>query len=123
MMGPFRAVVGWWRRRSLRLRITIAVSVCSLAILLGLAKAGAGLIGVLQIDSVDATLRPALDGATARVSAGAATLTPSTDVQRRVLDTAGDPLDGQPKPVLDAHELDALKSGGAVLRTGDDPPH
>jgi signal transduction histidine kinase len=107
----------WWRRRSLRFRITLRATAVTFVCLLGLAFLAGLALGPLLINSVDDELRPALTSAEAAVGAGhPPTLVPGIEV--RVLDTAGQPVDGLPTPVLTPGEIRQLKSGEPVRTTG-----
>lgn len=116
--GPAAA----WRRRSIRFRITTVVTAAVLLVLLGVAWLLSALVGPLLVQSTDAELHDALATAVTRVTHGDTRL-PARDVRLRVLDTAGRPVDGRGPPGLSAANVQALKSGLAVLRTADDPPH
>lgn len=96
------------------LRITVPAAIVTLVVLLGLAViAGRGL-GPLRLRSVDQELRVALTPATASVAAGRPPA-PVDGVILRVLDTAGDPLDGGARVAdLGPAEIRALNSGDSV---------
>ncbi|HEV7909471.1 MAG TPA: ATP-binding protein [Pseudonocardiaceae bacterium] len=106
-MSPRR----WWLRRTLRFRITVVATGVALLCLLAFTLLAPSLIGAVQISAVDSQLRKSLATATAQVEAGRMPPPPV-----RVLDIAGDPVDGQPRPALDAAAVRDLKSGLAVLR-------
>ncbi len=116
-------MITFWRRRTLRFKITSAVTVAAVLVLLALARLVAGVIGPLMVQSVDSDIAVVATRARAQVTAGATTLPSSPDLRVRVLDIAGNPVDGQPPPRLSASEVGALKAGQWVLRTGDEPPH
>jgi signal transduction histidine kinase len=101
----------WWLRRTLRFRITVVATGVALLCLLAFTLLAPSLIGAVQISAVDSQLRNSLATATAQVEAGRMPPPPV-----RVLDIAGDPVDGQPRPALDAAAVRDLKSGLAVLR-------
>jgi signal transduction histidine kinase len=92
----------WWLRRTLRFRITVVATGVALLCLLAFTGLAPSLIGLVQISAVDTEL-------TAELDAGSG---PSV----RVLDIAGNPVDGQPKPDLTAGEIRTLKAGEPVLR-------
>ncbi|MFI9816964.1 sensor histidine kinase [Saccharothrix variisporea] len=98
-MNPRR----WWLRRTLRFRITVVATGVALLGLLALTLLAPSLIGMVQISAVDNELE--------RVSAV------------RVLDTAGNPLDGGPKPDLTPQDIRQLRSGEKVLRIEGDSAH
>jgi signal transduction histidine kinase len=111
----------WWRRRSLRFRITLRAAAVTFACLLGLAFLASTTLGPLLIDSVDGELQPALTSAEAAAGAGRLpAVVPGLDV--RVLDTAGQPVDGLPAPALTAGEIRQLKSGQQVRTQGGHGP-
>ncbi|MEJ2858801.1 MULTISPECIES: sensor histidine kinase [unclassified Saccharothrix] len=98
-MNPRR----WWLRRTLRFRITVVATGVALLGLLALTLLAPSLIGMVQISAVDNELE--------RASAV------------RVLDTAGNPLDGGPKPDLTPQDIRQLRSGEKVLRIEGDSAH
>ncbi|MEU4800683.1 ATP-binding protein [Actinosynnema sp. NPDC023587] len=98
-MSPHR----WWLRRSLRFRITVVATGVALLCLLALTLLAPSLIGMVQVRAVDAELER-----TATV---------------RVLDIAGTPLDGGPRPELTAQDIRQLKSGEKVLRVDGASAH
>ncbi|MCR3722372.1 MULTISPECIES: sensor histidine kinase [Prauserella salsuginis group] len=109
----------WWRRRSLRLRITAVATVVAAAVLLVLALLAGRLVGPWLLGGVDTDLRAAVSTAARAVESGTAPST-SDGLRVRVLDTAGDPVDGGGPPALgDAHVGD-LKAGLAVTVEGPD---
>lgn len=93
---------GWWLRRTLRFRITVVATGVALLCLLAFTGLAPSLIGMVQISAVDTEL-------SAELAAGSG---PSV----RVLDIAGTPVDGQPRPDLTAQEVRTLKAGEPVLR-------
>jgi signal transduction histidine kinase len=86
----------------LRFRITVVATGVAWLCLMALTSLAPSLIAMVQISAVDSELSKA-------VAAGAG---PGV----RVLDIAGAPLDGQPKPDLTPTEIRTLKSGLPVLR-------
>jgi two-component system OmpR family sensor kinase len=111
----------WWRRRSLRSKITVSATLFAMACLLVLSRLAGGAIGNLLVGSADTELHRALDAAVPAVSSGQPVRSTLVDVQLRVLDTDGAPVDGGPRPELSDHDVDTLMSGMDVLRLGDDP--
>ncbi len=91
-MNPRR----WWLRRTLRFRITVVATGVALLCLLALTLLAPSLIGMVQISAVDSELERA--------------------GHVRVLDIAGNPLDGGPRTDLTAREIRQLKAGEKVLR-------
>ncbi|WP_309116848.1 ATP-binding protein [Saccharothrix sp.] len=98
-MNPRR----WWLRRTLRFRITVVATGVALLGLLALTLLAPSLIGMVQVSAVDNQLE--------RSSAV------------RVLDTAGNPLDGLAKPDLTPQDIRQLRSGEKVLRIEGDTAH
>ncbi|GAA3459727.1 sensor histidine kinase [Saccharothrix longispora] len=93
----------WWLRRTLRFRITVVATGVALMCLLAFTLLAPRLIGAVQVSAVDAELAKA--GST------------------RVLDTAGNPLDGGPPTGLTPADIRLLKSGEPVLRIDGDSAH
>ena len=113
----------WWRRRSLRSKITVSATLFAMVCLLVLSRLAGGAIGALLVGVADSELHHALDYATPLVAQGKPVNSNLIDVQLRILDTDGVPVDGGPAPKLSEHDVDALMSGVSVLRIDDDPPH
>ncbi|AHH94291.1 ATP-binding protein [Kutzneria viridogrisea] len=113
----------WWRHRALRTRIALAATVAAMVFLFLLARTASWAIGTLLINAADTELSSALDQAVPEVVAGQQLHSTPIDVQLRVLDSAGAPVDGRPAPQLDAAEIEQLKSGRSLFRENDDPPH
>lgn len=123
MRGGLGRLVGLlWLRRTLRFRITMVATAATLAVLLVLAVQTSRLIGPLLVSSVDAQLDSILDAAVADVREGHLPADDSLGVRARVLDTAGTPVDGLPRPPLEPAEIRTLKAGTPVLRLSEDPP-
>jgi signal transduction histidine kinase len=97
-------------------------TVATLLILLALAWYTGGRIGSLLINSADNELKPILQTALADVSTGHTPHPATPYVQVRVLDTAGNPTDGQGAPALGERDVRELKAGTPILRLRDDPP-
>lgn len=106
-------MIGWWHARSLRVRITVLATVLTLVGLLGLATLAAGQLQSLLTGSVDHELAEAIGPATAEVTVGRP-LASTGPVTLRVLDIAGGPVDGQPRPELTGPEVAQLKAGASV---------
>jgi signal transduction histidine kinase len=107
----------WWRRRSLRFRITLRATAVTFVCLFVLALLAAKGLGPLLVDSVDGELNSVLTSAEAEVRAGQPpAVIPGVSV--RVLDTAGAPVDGLPAPTLTAPEIRQLKAGQRVRTDG-----
>jgi signal transduction histidine kinase len=109
----FALVRAWWLRRTLRFRVTLVATTVTLLCLLALARLASGLLGTLLVDSADAELRTDLATATAQVEAGNMPRAGISPV--RVMDRAGNPVDGGPRAALSQANLDVLESGEGVL--------
>src|SRR5205085_12083408 len=112
----------WWLRRTVGGRITMVASTVTVLCLVLLARFAAGLVGTLLVDAADSELRVSLQNAVAAVTAGRPVSTAAGDAPARVLDRAGEPVDGGPRPVLDRADVVALDAGQGVLRLNDSPP-
>ncbi|MBO0851675.1 MAG: sensor histidine kinase, partial [Pseudonocardia sp.] len=125
-------LAGWWARRSLRVRITVAVGGVALLALGALAWLAAGLVGITITGAVDVELARAAATAVGRLSAGVPedSVMPgdsslddiSGDIQIRVSDTAGRPLDDGPPLPLSPATLRRLASGDSVTEYGPGAP-
>ncbi|HWN35174.1 MAG TPA: ATP-binding protein [Pseudonocardia sp.] len=117
-------LAGWWARRSLRVRITIAVGGVAMFAIGALAWLATGLVGITITGAVDVELARAAASATGQLSAGVPedSVVPadqavdgvSERIVIRVTDTAGRPLDGTTPLPLDAGLVRRLASGDAV---------
>jgi signal transduction histidine kinase len=126
------AVAGWWGKRSLRVRITVAVGGVALLALGALAWLATGLIGITITGAVDVELARAAAAATGRLSVGVPedSVVPtdgsvdgvSGQINIRVSDTAGRPLDDGPPLPLDTVLLRRLAGGESVTVYGRDGP-
>lgn len=120
MIGRF---IGWlWLRRTLRFRITTVGTAVTLVVFLTLAFVTSRLIGPLLVSAADTQLRPILETAIAEVRAGRDVNAGPPGMEARVLDTAGTPVDGGPRPPLSPEETRVLKAGTPVLRLSENPP-
>ncbi|GEL24140.1 two-component sensor histidine kinase [Pseudonocardia sulfidoxydans NBRC 16205] len=101
----------WWSRRSLRFRITLVVGVVAVVALVLLSRLGAGLVASTLTGAADAELRVQATSVAGDLRTdGAAVGGPAV----RVVDTAGDPVDGRgPLPLRDS-EIRRLASGTAI---------
>jgi len=126
------ALAGWWARRSLRVRITVAVGGVAVLALGALAWLATGLVGITITGAVDVELARAAATAVGRLSAGVPedSVMPgdsslddiSGDIQIRVSDTAGRPLDDGPPLPLSPALLRRLASGDSVTEYGPGAP-
>jgi len=116
-----RAGRRWWqplRRTSLRLRISVLATAVTLACLLALALlAGRGLEPLL-VESVDDELAAVLRPAASAVRSGELPAEPP-GLLLRVLDIAGDPVDGRAARPLSPQQVRTLKAGLPVSTAGD----
>ena len=110
-----------WLGRTLRFRITTLATAATLLVLAGLSFLTSLMVSGMLVGAADDELRSVLDRAVAEVRAGRLPVAES-DLRPRVLDTAGDPVDGLERPRLDPADLRSLKAGTPVLRLVDDPP-
>ncbi|HSK59415.1 MAG TPA: HAMP domain-containing sensor histidine kinase, partial [Actinomycetospora sp.] len=107
----------WWARRSLRVRITLVVGVVALVALLVVARVAGGLLVAALLESGDQALTERAAAASGAVAGGTA---PPVGV--RVVDLAGEPVDGRgPRPV-DAEATRALAAGQPVTVAGPPGP-
>jgi signal transduction histidine kinase len=105
-VNAFRA---WWARRTLQVRITLTVGAVALVALLALSRLATGLAYGALVDAADQELRSQAGAAAQRLAAGA-TAVPGV----RVVDSAGDPLDGGPPLPLDDWQVRMLAAGEGV---------
>lgn len=117
-----RSPAGWWLRRTIAFRITVVATTVTVLSLALLAKLSSVLLGNLLVDAADRELTGSLATATAAVSAGHPLPAPPFETALRVLNRAGDPVDGQPRPPLDAADIDALESGQGIIDESANPP-
>ena len=103
------AVRAWWARRTLRSRITLTVGAVALIALLALSRLATGLAYESLVDATDAELR-ALAGQGAEAFATGAGSVPGV----RMVDVAGDPVDGGPPLPLDDRDVRRLAAGEGV---------
>lgn len=118
---------GWWAARTLRFRITLAVGLVALAVLLALSRLGAGLLHSTLLGAADVELRAQAEQVAGRLVAGApvtnvtdsADSADSADSGVRVVDTAGTPVDGQGPFPLGPKQV-RLLAAGVPLTTMED---
>ena len=104
--APFRT---WWARRPLRVRITLTVGVVALVALLALSRLATAMAYGALVDAADQELRGQAEQA-AQLLAGGATRVPGA----RVVDSAGNPLDGGPPLPLAAPQIRTLAAAEGV---------
>jgi signal transduction histidine kinase len=96
------------------LRITLVVGVVALAALLALSRLGVQLLYGTMLDAADAQLRSQAQTVAAQLASG----TPPSDVRGpeiRVVDTAGNPVDGGPPLPLPSRQVRELAAGEAII--------
>jgi signal transduction histidine kinase len=121
-LGQLGRLRAWWARRSLRARITVVVGVVAVLALLALARVATGLISFAVTDAADTQLRAAGQTVAAELGAGRAVTAGTAQPRVRVLDTAGQPVDGGPPVPLRPNELRRLSAGDAITQFDADEP-
>ncbi len=127
-----RGLSGWWGRRSLRTRITTTVGGVAVAALGALAWMATGLIGITVTGAVDVELARAAAVAASHLTAGTAPNAGvpteesagavSSQVEIRITDTAGRPLDGGGPLPMAAAELPGLTAAESTTVLGPHGP-
>lgn len=110
---------GWWAARGLRFRITVVVGAVALVALLALSRVGVGLLYSTLLGSADEELRVDASAVVTRLEAG----DPAADLRTpsvRIVDTAGDPVDGGQALPLEPGEIRKLAAGEGVISGRDD---
>lgn len=115
-----RRVHAWWSRRTIQLRTSLVATVVALIGLGVIAGTSAGFLGWFLLDSVDTELRVKASATAAHLSGG---VPPGRLAGQgiRILDTAGQPVDGLPTTGLHPWELNDLKAGNGVLESSRHP--
>ena len=110
----------WWARRRLRTRITIVVGVVAMIGLLVLGRISAGLVVDILVDGADAQLGARAAAGAERLRAGEqpSALAPAL----RVVDRAGDPVDGGPPVLVRPPAMRALAAGEPASSPGPTGP-
>jgi signal transduction histidine kinase len=117
-----RALRHWWLRRTVRSRIALIAATVTLLCLVALARFFSGLQGSLLLDAADTDLGSHLATAAELVARGGTPTSSPGDITIRVLDRAGDPMDGGRPVPLDTSQIEALESGQGVLDSAASPP-
>lgn len=107
--------VHWWSGRTVQFRTSAVAALVALVGLLVVARISTGFIGWFSLDSIDSGLRAEARAAARSVASGAA----PARVEGggiRVLDSAGEPVDGAGATGLRPWEINTLKAGNAVTR-------
>jgi two-component system OmpR family sensor kinase len=103
----------WWRRRSLRVRITVVVGGVALVALLGLSRLGVGLLYTTLLGAADAELRGQAEIVAGRLTSGETVSAPGIAPSIRIVDVAGNPVDGRGPLPLEARDVRLLAAGEA----------
>ncbi|MBW0119010.1 sensor histidine kinase, partial [Pseudonocardia sp. KRD-169] len=104
----------WWAARGLRFRITVVVGGAALVALLALSRLGVGLLYSTLLAAADEELRADAAAVVVRLEAGevpASLRVPTV----RIVDTAGDPVDGGRALPLEQREIRTLAAGDGVV--------
>lgn len=111
-------MIRWWRRRSVRTRITLVVGAVAVVVLLAVARLAAGLLFSAVLTSGDDALRERTTAAASAVAAG--TAVPPTV---RVIDTAGVAVDGRGPVGVGPDDVGVLAAGrpATVVVPGEGP--
>lgn len=107
-------MTGWWSRRTLAFRVTAVVGLFMLAGFAALATVAVRAVDSELTETVDAELRAAVAGAAPLVGQGRG-VPFDGDPQVRVLDTAGQPVDGGPGLGFDRGDVRGLLAGDGVF--------
>lgn len=110
----------WWVARPLPLRVAATVTVVALVSVLLLARGSAAVVEWTLAEAVDTRLEAAVAATAPRVAAGRSVSQPGGDVTVRVLDRAGTPSDGGPRPPLSPEDLRRLLAGQPAESSGGD---
>jgi two-component system, OmpR family, sensor kinase len=116
-VSPRARLRRWWTGRTVGSRITIAVGIVSLVVLLALSRLGVGLLSGALLDAAAGELRAQATVVAVRLAGGV----PPAEVRGseiRVVDNQGTPVDGGSLLPLDAAELRRLAAGDSVLSGG-----
>ena len=103
----------WWRRRSLRVRITVVVGGVALVALLALSRLGVGLLYTTLLGAADAELRGQAEIVAGRLTSGETVNAPGIAPSIRIVDVAGNPVDGRGPVPLQARNVRRLAAGEA----------
>jgi signal transduction histidine kinase len=103
----------WWRRRSLRVRITVVVGGVALVALLALSRLGVGLLYSTLLGAADVELRGQAEIVAGRLTSGETVNAPGIAPSIRIVDVAGNPVDGRGPLPLQARNVRRLAAGEA----------
>src|SRR5436853_5055836 len=90
----------WWRR-TLRFRVTAVATAVTVLVLLLLSVFTSNLMRPLLVDAADTELTATLAEVIPVVARGDVPEPGPVGMQVHVLDTAGNPVDGRPRPLID----------------------
>ena len=116
MTGRWRR---WWAARSLRARMAVVVGLAAAVVLVVLGRLAVGLLASALTGAADAELSRHAEVAVAQLATGA----PPASVagpSLRVVDTAGQPVDGGPALPLSGEQVRELAGGEAIVAGGPD---
>jgi two-component system, OmpR family, sensor kinase len=119
-MRPIRHIRSWWSRRTIQFRTSVVTTVVALVGLGAIARISVGFIGWLLLESVDTELHGKVSAVAGRLATGSPPRTLS-GAEIRILDTAGNPVDGLPDIDLHPWQINDLKSGDGVLAFDQNP--
>ena len=108
-----RRVRAWWRRRTLRTRITVVVGGVAVVALLVLARLGVNLLYQTLIGAADNELHNQGAVVVTRLRDGMAVTDPAVPPSIRITDTAGTPVDGRGPLPMGSREVRELAAGRA----------
>ncbi len=113
-----------WVARPLPLRVAVVVTVVGLVLFLLLAKASTAVVARTLTHALDSELAATVTSATPAVVAGSGAVPqpPGTEIQVRVLDRAGTPVDGGGRTPLSAPDIRRLLGGQPVWTFGPGRP-
>ncbi|WP_258174785.1 sensor histidine kinase [Actinopolyspora mortivallis] len=113
-----RTVRNWWNRRTVQTRVTLVAALAALVGVTVLVVISGTLLGWLSLESIDTRLRTEARRAASALSTGTAAREVATPGGVRVLDTAGEPVDGLGPTGLRPWEINTLKTGEGVTGRG-----
>ncbi len=109
----------WWAARTLRARMAVVVGVAAAVVLVVLGRLAVGVLASALVGAADAELRRHAEVAVSQLAAGAA---PSelAGPNLRIVDTAGQPVDGGPALPFGPAQVRELAGGEAMVAGGPD---
>jgi signal transduction histidine kinase len=109
----------WWAARSLRARMAVVVGVAAAVVLVVLGRLAVGVLASALVGAADAELQRHAELTAVQLSSGIAADT-LAGPSLRIVDTAGQPVDGGPALPLSAAQMRDLASGEAIVAGGPD---